>query len=214
MSRNVIDWVTKKLEERGEVVIVSRTPENFLNVRYRDEYTFLVAVLGVKNLIGLHDVEPLFTEDSNPQFVVTIPSETLWTGDAICYVHAASAAFGILGDISRAASTGNAGSYRDKNMLFFRTSMQQHSNVTDVSYVYNNVFAVERRKGPHLTVAVIDAYNMSAEDVRTARTKLGKFDIVVKSTSYGSITEQAKATAKSMSVEALMFSNLMERLGN
>src|SRR5690606_23189642 len=101
-----------------------------------------------------------------------------------------------------------------KNMGFFITSMQQHTNVTGVSYVYDNVFTVDRRRGKCLTVAVIDAYNMSAEDVRNARAKLGHFDIVVKSTGYGSITEQAKATAESMGLEALMFRNLMGRLNN
>lgn len=214
MSSNVIDWVASKLEKSDGLEVVSRTPENFLKVEYRDGYTLLVAVLGVQNLIELHDVEPLFTGDSTPQLVVNIPSKTLWSGNAISYIHAASAAFGSFGDISRAASTGDAGSYRDKNMGFFITSMEQHSNVIDVSYVNNNVFIVDRRKGDSLTVAVIDAYNMSAEDVRDARTKLGHFDIVVKSSSYGSITEQAKTTAESMSVEALTFGNLMGRLGN
>lgn len=210
---SVIDWVTEKLKEDDNLKVINRTPENFLNIQHKDGYTFLVAVLGVQGLIERHEVERLFTEGSNPQLVVNVPSKTLWSGDAIRYIHAASAAFGSLGDISRAASTGDAGSYRNKNMDFFITSIQQHSNVTDVSYVYDNVFEVERKRGAHLTVAVIEAYNMSAEDVRNARKRFGHFDIVVKSTSYGSITEQAEETAKSIGAEALMFRNLMGRPG-
>src|SRR3546814_14070461 len=44
------------------------------------------------------------------------------------------------------------------------------------------------KNGASLTVAVIDAYNMSAEDVRNANTRFGHFDVVVKSSSYSSIT--------------------------
>jgi len=90
--------------------------------------------------------------------------------------------------------------------------MRQHSNVTCVSYVYNSVFKIDRVSGESLTVAVIDAYNMSAEDVRNARTRVGEFDIVVKNTSYGSITQQAEAAAASMGAQALTFKELMRRL--
>lgn len=214
MSKNVTDWVAEKLETSEELEIVGRTPEDFLVVRSKDDYTFLVAVLGVQNVIGPSDVEALFAGANKPQFVVNVPSKTLWSGNAIRHVHAASAAFGSLGDVSRAASTGDAGSYRDKNMGFFITAMKQHSNVSGVSYVYDKVFIADRKIGTSLTVAVIEAYNMSAEDVRNAKARFGHFDVVVKSSSHGSITNQAEAAAKSMGAEALTFGDLMRRLGN
>ena len=75
-------------------------------------------------------------------------------------------------------------------------------------YVYENVFEVDRKTGGSL----IDTYNMSAEDVRNAHTRLGRFDVVVKSSSYGSITTQAEAAAKDMGAQALTFRGLMGRL--
>lgn len=212
MSGNVTDWVADKLTTKGDFEIVNRTPENFLVVRSKDGYTFLVAVLGLQNVIGLSDVEPLFAGATKPQFVVNVPSKTLWSGAAINFIHAASAAFGTLGDISRAANTEDAGSYRDKNMGFFINAMKQHSNVSSVSYVYEAVFNVDRKIGESLIVAVINAYNMSAEDVRNAKDRFGHFDVVVKSSSYGSITPQAEAAAKSMGAQALTFGELMGRL--
>lgn len=214
MSKKVTDWVAEKLETNEKLEIVGRTPEDFLIVQSKDGYTFLSAVLGVQNVITLSDVEELFAGANKPQFVVNVPSKTLWSGDAIRHVHAASAAFGSLGDVSRAASTGDAGSYRDKNMGFFINAMKQHSNVSGVSYVYDKVFMADRANGTSLTVAVIEAYNMSAEDVRNAKARFGHFDVVVKSSSHGSITNQAEAAAKSMGAEALTFGDLMRRLGN
>ena len=97
-------------------------------------------------------------------------------------------------------------------MGFFIKAMRQHKNVSSVSYVYDRVFKADRKHGSSLTVAVIDAYNMSAEDVRNAKDQFGHFDIVVKSSSHGSITHQADAAAKSVNAEALTFGELMRRL--
>lgn len=212
MSNNATNWVTEKLATMEGLEVVDRTPEDFLVVRSKDESTFLVAVMGVKNVIELSDVEPLFTGVNKPQFAVNVPSKALWSGAAIDHVHAASAAFGTLGDVSRAANTEDTGSFRDKNMGFFLKAMKQHSNVSSVSYVYDAVFKANRKTGASLIVAVIDAYNMSAEDVRNAKDRFGDFDVVVKSSSHGSITNQAVMAATSMSAQALSFGELMVRL--
>jgi hypothetical protein len=212
MSSDATDWVAEKLVTSERLEVVERTPEDFLVVKSKRDYTFLVAVLGVKNVIGLSDVEPLFAKAAKPSFVMNVPSRTLWSGNAIHRIHAASCSFGSLGDVSRSASTGDAGSYRDKNMGFFINAMKQHSNVSGISYVYDRVFRADRNVGSSLTVAVIDAYNMSAEDVRNAKERFGHFDVIVKSSSHGSITYQADAAAKSMGAEALTFGDFMRRL--
>lgn len=212
MSNSPTDWVAKTLEAGDEFEVVERTAEDFLIVKSKDGYTFPLAVIGVQKVIALSDVKPLFAGKMTPKFVTNVPSKTLWSGDAIHFIHAASAAFGTLTEISRAASTGDAGSYRDKKMGFFINALKQHSNVSSVSYIYNRVFQARRYAGSSLTVAVVDAYNMSAEDVRNAKNQFGHFDIVVKQSSHGSITPQADAAAKSMGAEALTFGELLRRL--
>ena len=206
------NWVAERLVTNFRLEIVGSTPEDFLIVRAEDRSTFLVAVLGLKSVIGAEDIEHLFAGATKPQFVVNVPSATLWSGAAIDRIHAASAAFGTLGDVSRAASAEDAGSYRDKNMEFFINAMKQHSNVSSVSYVHETVFKAHRKAGASLTVAVVDAYNMSAEDVRNAKARFGHFDVIVKSSSHGSITNQADAAAKTMEAQALTFGQLMGRL--
>lgn len=211
---DVTDWAADKLAGNKDIEILERTPENFLSLRWRGDYTFNVAVLGVKNLIGSTDVEPLFLGTNKPQLVINVPSKTLWSGAAIDHVHEESASFGTFGDISRAASTGDAGSYRDKDMGYFITMLSQHGNVANVSYVYDKVFRANRMTGTSLVVAISDAYNMSAEDVRNARSQFGAFDVIIKASSYGSITSQAEAAAQSMGAQALTYGELMRRLTN
>lgn len=214
MSGDATNWVADKLATNEGLEIVDRTAEDFLVVRSSDGSTFLVAVLGIQNVISAADVEPLFAGATKPQFIVNVPSKTLWSGAAIDLIHGASAAFGTLGDVTRAANREDAGSYRNKNMGFFINAMKQHFNVSSVSYVYDAVFKANLKDGGSLTVAVIDAYNMSAEDVRNAKARFGHFDVVVKSSSHGSITNQADAAAKTMGAQALTFRELMERLAN
>lgn len=213
MSGDMTQWVASKLKADDRLEVVSQTPEGFLVIRSKTGYTFLVAVISGLNLIATADVEHLFSGAVEPQLVVSVPSKTLWSGAAIHRVHMASAAFGTLGDVARAAATENAGSFRDGGMEFFIKAMKQHTNVSSVSYVFDFVFRAERKHGPHLIVAVIETYNMSAEDVRNARDRVGHFDVVVKSSSYGSITAPATAAAMDMGAQALTFRELMQRLG-
>jgi len=213
VSNAPTEWVAEKLAVKEHMEVLGRTDEGFLLVKStKAGYTFSVAVLGVRGVIQPYDVTPLFGGVNKPQFVMNVPSMSLWSGAAIDLVHAAGAAFGKLGDIARAASTGDAGSFRDENMGFFINAMKQHRNVSSVSYVFDTVFKAERNSGSSLVVAVIEAYHMSAEDVRNARARVGLFDIVVKSSSYGSITDQALKAANLMGTEALTFGELMSRL--
>jgi hypothetical protein len=206
-------WVAEKLaEDEQRQKVVGHTAEDFLIIETKNGYRFFVAVLSAKNVIQVAHVQPLFVGDNKPQLVINVPSKTLWSGAAIDFIHSEQAAFGTMGDIARAGETNAAGSFCDKNMGFFINSMEQHGNVLSVSYIYESVFEVERRRGESLIVAVIDAYNMSAEDVRNTRARIGRFDIVVKSSSYGSITEQAEAAADSMGAKALTFKGLMKCL--
>jgi hypothetical protein len=61
-------------------------------------------------------------------------------------------------------------------------------------------------------VALVDAYDMSAEDIRSTRDLYGRFDAAVKISSYGSITTAAQEAAASMGAEAFKFGELMRRL--
>lgn len=212
MSDDVIDWVAGKIDDTGEFEAINRTPEGFLSITSDRAGNFLLAVLGVKGVIERSHVQPIFAGKVKPEFVVNVPSKTKWGGSAIHRIHLENAAFGTLGEVSKAARGQNVGWYRNKGMEFFINAMMQHKNVIDVSYVFENVFFVKRKVGEPLTVAIIEAYNMSAEDVRNARTQLGAFDIVVKSSGYGSVTSNATEAALSMGAEALAFKELMVRL--
>jgi hypothetical protein len=61
-------------------------------------------------------------------------------------------------------------------------------------------------------IVLVDAYDMSAEDVRNARDLYGTFDAALKMSSYGSITTAAAQAAESMGAEAFKFGEFLGRL--
>lgn len=210
---NASIWVENKiLEDENGMSISGRTSSGLLIVKCSSSYSFNLAVLGEKDVIQIDHVKPLFDGTDTPEMVINIPSKPLWSGDAIRLIHSSGASFGTFGDIARAGNIEFAPSFRDKGMGFFITAIRQHRNVANISYVYDCVFKATRKNGNPLTIAVVEAYNLSAEHVRTARTRLGHFDIIVKSTSHGSITSQASTAAINIGAEALTFGDLMHRL--
>lgn len=212
MAGNITEWVVEKLNEDSSLTFIEQLTENCIKVKYEDGLIFCVAVIGVEGVVKLSDVQPLFFGSHKPDLVINVPSKTLWEGDAIDHVHQAPAAFGKLGDIQRAARLGQVSSFRNKNVGFFINAMNQHTNVTDVKYIYDSVFEIERVHGRTLKVAIVEAYLLSAEDVRHAKNVFDEFDIIVKSSSYGAISPQAKEAARDIGAEALMFRELMGRL--
>ncbi|MBB5984780.1 hypothetical protein [Sphingobium lignivorans] len=209
---NVTDWVVSKIDPDDGLTVVGRTPSNFLLIKPHNFDPIHVAVIGIKDVILREHVQPLFSNSDKPQFVVNVPSKTLWSGGAISVIFAAPAAFGTLGDLSKAARSGDVTGYRNKNWAFFEQAISQHSNVRSVTRIYDEVFEAHRRKGGALKIALVDGYHVSAEDVRSARDRFGTFDLAVKKTSYGSVTSAAEEAAASMGAEVLTFKGLMQRL--
>lgn len=206
------DWVAEKLKLTDGIEVLSRTAEDLLIVKAKNGSPFSVAVIGVQGVVCRKHVDPVFSGTTKPAFVMNIPSKAPWSGSAIARVHAAPAAFGTLGDMRRAANLDEVWTYRNKEWAYFERAIGQHANVSQVTRIYDAVFEAHRHRGETLTIALIDAYNMSAEDVRNARDRFGKFDVAVKMSSYGKVTSAADEAAASMGAEAVMFKGLMQRL--
>lgn len=212
MAGSVTDWVEAHIDENAGFKAVGRSAENFLLIEDDKKCVHPVAVIGAKPMVQVADVEPVLAHGIKPEFVINIPSKSIWTGSAIDLVHAAPAGFGSLGDLGKAIRLGDLAGYRNKEFGFFERAIGQHSNVQQLTRLYDLAFIAHRKKGPDLTIALIDAYNLSAEDVRHARTQYGAFDIALKMSSYGSVTSAAQEAARSMGSEAIMFRDIMGRL--
>lgn len=73
------------------------------------------------------------------------------------------AGFGTFGELGKAVRKGDLTGYRNKEFAFFEDAIGQHSNVRQVSRPYESVFVAHRKRGDDLTIALIDAYNLSGK---------------------------------------------------
>lgn len=209
-----IEWVINKISEGADLVLLDRPAADLILVRATGNRngTVLAGVIGVRAEITATHVQPLFASGSPPAFIVNIPTATPWRGDAIHLIHSSDAAFGSLGDLARAAQLEYPGSYRERETDFFYTAIRDHTNVSGITMTYDKVFRVERHRGDPLTIAMVNAYNVSAEDVRNARARYGDFDIAVKVNGHGSVTTAAEQAAATFGAQALTFGEMMSRL--
>lgn len=144
---------------------------------------------------------------------MNVPSKAIWSGAAIELIHDAPAAFGTYGDLIRASRDERVCTFRNKEYRFFERALSQHGAVRSVTRVYDRVFRLHRHRDlPDFTVVLVDAYDMSAEDVRNAHELYGSFDAALKMSSYGSVTSAAMEAAESMGAEAFKLKELMGRL--
>lgn len=209
----VAKWIAEKLRQDDQFTAVEAIGSGFLQVTPKEHMPFVAVAVGVRETITQDDVKPLFSDpNTRAEFVVNVPSKAIWRGDAIDVIHAAPAAFGTLGDLVKAAREEPVSSYRNKEYNFFDRAFRQHRSVKEVIRVYDRVYLLLRGKLPDITVTLIDAYDMSAEDIRNAYDTYGRFDAAVKTTSYGSITSAASEAATNIGAEAFKFRDLMARL--
>lgn len=213
MPSEATKWVLNRLSQSESYSAVTQVDDDLLEVELKDRPSFIVGVLGEQACVERPAVEPLFSKSAKPTFITNIPSKTIWSGAAINFIHGAPASFGRVGEISTAARAEPVSTYRNKDLSFFERCFEQHSSVSKVSRVYDRVFLLERSSRlPPLTVVLVDAYDMSAEDVRNARSTYGSFDIALKTTSYGGVTSAAESAAESMGAEAFKLREFMGRL--
>lgn len=212
VAGSVTDWVEAHVDDQSGYKVVGRTAEDFLKIDDGKGNTGTVAVIGAKPMVEAADVAPVLAMATKPDFIINVPSSSIWTGDAIALAQGVPAGFGTFGDLGKAVRKGDLTGYRNKEFAFFEDAIGQHTNVRQVSRPYESAFVAHRRRGDDLTIALIDAYNLSAEDVRNARKKIGAFDIALKMSSYGKVTDAARNAAESIGAEAMIFGDLMRRL--
>jgi hypothetical protein len=213
-NEKTAEWIVEKLCDEADLAGTKSLGDGFLQVARKGKAPFTAVATRLSGVIELSNVKPLFkVKGQKPEFVVNVPSRTIWSGKAIEFIHEAPAAFGTLGDLSRASRKSPPSDYRNKEYAFFERAFRQHSAVEDVTRLFDRKFKLERFGDlPDITVVLLDAYDVSAEDIRNARDRYGKYDVALKMTSYGSVTSAAIAAAEAMDAEALTLKELMGRL--
>ncbi|MDZ4138529.1 MAG: hypothetical protein U1D66_06580, partial [Erythrobacter sp.] len=206
-------WAADKLQSDSDVTAAEIVSAGVLRIDRKEYGPFIAAILGEKQSVSNVDIESFAGSEVKINFFANITRDAIWTGGAINAARAWPAGHGGFADLGRAIrNEPDVTRYRNKELAFFEDGFVQHTAVRSVERVYDRKFRLERFGKPDFVVVLIDAYDMSAEDIRSAYSRYGHFDGALKMSSYGSVTSQAKDAAALFGAGAYKWGELLGRL--
>src|SRR5262249_17086902 len=109
-----------------------------------------------------------------------------------------STPIGGLGDLMRAVSLPDVRAYRPDDLAFAERCLRQHSKVTNWRRLDDRRYKVSRKDLRDVTALFLNAYDVTADEVRTAREGYGDLTMVVMTNPNARATSAAHATARTL----------------
>lgn len=171
---------------------------------------FMAGILW-ERLVEPHHVDPLVK--NHVSFITNIPKVGLWSGAAINLCEANQVAWGRFGALlSACGSSDDPRNHVDKEIGFARTALEQHSCVVSLEFIFHKLFKLHLRGGNSIKVALVNAYDITSTEVRSAKEWLGDFDIILKNNPNGRITADANSAAESIGAKIMKIGDLMKHI--
>lgn len=161
------------------------------------EGTFTVGFVW-EHKISLNSINKLL--EAGPAFIASVPSGAIWDGEAMHACEDNSIGWGGIGTLRTACGEGDPSKQTEKTTKFARRIIRQLPGVSDVKYINSYVTEVSTPK-KSVRIALVDAYDLCSDDVRSAWDELGPFDLIFKNNPNGGITEDARVAADNLDVK-------------
>lgn len=200
MGKDQAKWLAATLPQHHEVARAEREGRGLVLIERKSKSAARVGVLSVDKVMPA-DVEPLLHGPHRPAMIVAIPTRALWTGDAINAVEAEGVAWGKMYDLYRALNQeDDLALYTNPERQFVDRMLSQHPNVAVWERISDRSYRVIRIVGRDQIVAMSQEYELTADAVRDAYTRLAPFDILLKSNPYGRISAQGLSAAAKLAI--------------
>lgn len=206
-------WVAEKLRDNDDVQDIEIVESQILSVRRKHYSSFVLGTTAVER-VNSTAVRTLGPEGLDAlSFIVNIPKESFWTGEAIDLISQYSIAFGGMGDLYRALSCTDVRQYRNPEFAFVEDILGQHDMVKTMARVHDRKYVLGRRRGlSDFTIVLINEYELTKDHVRRARDWYGAFDAILITNPNGTATALATEIAKSMHIRIYKIRRLMARI--
>lgn len=152
---------------------------------------------------------PLLDEPVKLSFIVNIPRESFWTGEAIALTEERSLGFGAMDDLFRSLNEPCVSSYRRPEFSYFERVVNQHTNVLEMARVHDRKYLLVRVEHGDIEVVLLNEYVLSADEVRTARDRFGAFRAILITNPNGEATSEAKHAARSIGARVFKMKGFM-----
>jgi hypothetical protein len=212
MAKDHANWLIGVLPQHEQVAQVERLGMGLVRIARRKAPPAIVGVISASP-VQIADYEALLAGDPRPQFILNIPKAALWEGKAIDNLEAQGVAWGKMYDLYRGLNgEDDLSDYRNPSLSFIERLFHQHRNVVGVERVSDQVYRLHRMQGDPVVVALTDAYEVTADAVRAAYGALAPFNVLLKNTPYGRISQLGQAVAAELGVQVCDQSSIFARL--
>ena len=205
------EWVAGRLRDHDEVVRIDLQTPQVLHIFRKKHSDFLAATIA-STRVEPATLRGLLDGSFRVEFIANIPGESFWTGEAIEFAAAHSAAFGGMGDLFSAVTWPKVSDYEKSKFVFVERGLQQHTKVVDLKRVHDRKYLVRRSGRREVAVVLINEYDLSADHVRTARDRYGQFTVVLMTNPNGRPTSSAHQAANSMGARIFMWGEFLSEL--
>lgn len=206
-------WVADKIKAADDVQQTEIVEPQILKVK-RQYDSFMLGTIALERVDGAA-VRTLTEKCQILSFIVNIPKDSFWTGDAIDLVLQYSIAFGGMSDLYRALSRAtDVRQYINPEFSFVERALKQHKIIKNMKRIHDRKYVLKRKKLRNFTIVLINEYDLTKDHVREARDRYGVFDAVLITNPNGRMTAQAKETAKSMNIGIYKIGQLMARIND
>lgn len=200
MAKDQSRWLAGVLPQHDDVAQVRRIGRSLVEVQRKRMSSVVVGIISA-NPVTLADLEPLVDGIPRPAMIVNIPTRATWSGLAIEQLEHKGIAFGKMYDLYRALRDNNVSAYKYPEFFYVERIIDQHRNVVHRSRRSDRVYQIYRHSGPDLVVALTQAYEVTANDVRTAYADHSPFNVLLKTNPYGGISTQGYQAAQKLGIQ-------------
>lgn len=204
------DWIMENLMAMDNVASADPIGRDFIRIIRANKPSFIAAVM-YKDLITVDELNHLL-QKKEPDFMVNIPKNAPWTGDAISLMKEWGIGWGGVKELMSAIGVNDVRNFQKKEYTFVIDGLLQHDQVNDLTRHYDRLIEIHRYSYSSLKIVILNEYELTAECVREAKKKYDDFSIILRTNPNGGFTENASQIAENLGAEVLNWSSLFARL--
>jgi hypothetical protein len=201
-------WIAKRVLEHDKVASANLVEGNIIFIDRHDLSPCVVATMS-EAVVTEDAVRRAIGDRDDIDFVVNIPKDGVLQGDALQVAKDSNFALGGVGDLLRALTMEDVSEYYHPTIGFIERGLRQHDRVADFTRVADLCYVIHRTQGRDLRAVFLYEYDLTADHIRVARDRYGRFDLVVKTNPNGSVTEAAIEVAKELGCRVFMWGEFL-----
>ena len=213
MNTKSLQWLADNLLKHSQVASISIVGNQFLRIDRNDFDPVLTLVMSVARVTA-DLIEEAIGEEPACTFACNIPKNGIWEGDSLSVAEEHSLGWGGVGDLMAALNDEDVQQFEPKIYRFGSRFLRQNGSIASTERLSDSVIKITSMNGTVYRVAMLYAYEMTADAVRTHFDRYSPFDIILRTNPNGGPTSEAREAAEQIGVQIFTYRELTVYIRN